>query len=58
MPPAEQLVWIKGIGFFTCRTIAQNQIDPFASFIAPNPLEGGRLTPDPVIRLKAPEAVL
>ncbi|WP_299283289.1 TraM recognition domain-containing protein [uncultured Tateyamaria sp.] len=56
MPREEQLVWIKGIGFFTCRTIAQNQIGPFASLIAPNPLEGGTLPADSILTLKTPEA--
>jgi type IV secretion system protein VirD4 len=56
MPREEQLVWIKGIGFFTCRTIAQNEIAPFSARIAPNPLEGGRLPSKPKMTLATPKA--
>jgi len=56
MPKDHQLVHIRGIGYFICRTVAQNQIEPYASMLAPNPMEGGRLTPDPKITLVTPEA--
>lgn len=54
MPPTRQLVWMKGVGFFTCRTIAQNQISPFCDQIAPNLLEGGTLPSDPILKLATP----
>ena len=52
MPRDEQLVHIKGVGFCVARTISQNQIAPFCDLLADNPLEGGRLPPDPLISLQ------
>jgi type IV secretion system protein VirD4 len=55
MPKGQQLVHIKGLGFFLAPTVAQNQISPYCDLIAPNPMEGGRLPPDPKITLTTPE---
>ncbi len=54
MPRDQQLVHVKGVGFFVCRTIAQNQIAPYCDLLAPNPLEGGKLPSDPKITLVTP----
>lgn len=54
LPPDLQLIHIKGVGFFLAPTIAQNQIAPYCHKLAPNPLEGGVLPPDPKIRLAVP----
>lgn len=56
MPPSRMLVHIKGIGFVEVEGVAQNEVDPYASLLAPNPLEGGRLTPDPKIILTTPSS--
>lgn len=55
MPRGQQLVHIRGLGFFLAPTVAQNMIDPYASLLASNPMEGGRLLPDPKITLTTPE---
>jgi len=55
MPADEQLLHIKGIGFARARTLSQQNIAPYCAQIADNPLEGGRLTPDPKITLTLPE---
>lgn len=55
MPATEQLVHIKGVGFFVAKTISQNQIAPYCNLIAENPLEGGKLPPDPKITLVTPK---
>lgn len=55
MPPTEQLVHIKGVGFFVAKTISQQNIAPYCNLIAENPLEGGRLKPDPKITLVTPK---
>lgn len=47
----EQILHIAGIGWVHCRKIRQNQIAPYCFELADNPLEGGRLTPDPKIDL-------
>ena len=52
MPRDRQLIHVKGVGFFVARKIAQNHIAPFCYDIANNPLEGGRLPPDPKLTLK------
>jgi len=51
MAPDEQLIWVKHVGFFIAKKLGQHQILPFCDDIAPNRLEGGKLTPDPMIRL-------
>ena len=55
MPPGQQLVHIRGVGYFLCHSIAQNQIDPFASLLGPNLMEGGRLPPDPKVTFVTPK---
>lgn len=57
MKPDEQLVHISGIGYFICKKIKQNQIAPYCDLIDENPLEGGKLTPDPKITLVTPEGL-
>jgi len=57
IPPTEQIVHVKGVGFFRCRMLLQNQIAPYCFDLAPNPLEGGRLPPDPIITLSTPKDV-
>lgn len=51
LPPSEQILHVKGVGFIHARKIAQNQIAPYCHELADNPLEGGRLSPDPKITL-------
>jgi len=51
MPYDQQLVHVKGLGFFVARKIGQHQIAPFCHLVAENPIEGGRLAPDPVLTL-------
>lgn len=55
MPADEQLIHIKGIGFARAKTLSQQNIAPFCNLLADNPLEGGRLTPDPKITFTLPE---
>ena len=55
LPRQIQLVHIKGVGFFLARTIAQNEIAPYCHLVGDNLLEGGRLPPDPKIRLTTPK---
>lgn len=55
MPPDQALCHVKGVGFFLVRTIAQNEIAPYCDLLAPSPLEGGRLPPDPKIRFVTPK---
>lgn len=54
MPPDVQLIHVKGLGFFLARKIGQQNIAPYCHLLADNPLEGGRLTPDPWITLTTP----
>ncbi len=46
LPPDEQILHVKGVGWLRCRKIGQHMIAPYAQDLAPNPLEGGRLAPD------------
>lgn len=55
MPKEQCLVHIKGIGFMVLNTVSQETIAPFCDLISDNPLEGGRLKPDPKLRFKLPE---
>lgn len=50
-----QLVHIRGIGYFICRSVAQNEIAPYCDMLADNRLEGGRLPSNPKITLTVPE---
>ncbi|MEM1410207.1 MAG: TraM recognition domain-containing protein, partial [Pseudomonadota bacterium] len=54
LPPGTALMHVKGIGFTLIDLYSQNQIAPFCDLLAENPLEGGRLPPDPQIRLVLP----
>ncbi len=51
----EQILHVAGVGFIHCRKIRQNQIAPYCFDIGDNPLEGARLTPDPVVTLPTPD---
>ena len=52
LPPDEQILHVKDVGFVHCRKLGQNQIAPFChGGLAANPLEGGRLPPDPKVTL-------
>ncbi|MEO1721954.1 MAG: TraM recognition domain-containing protein [Pseudomonadota bacterium] len=51
MPPEQQLLHIKGVGFILAGTLSQAQVEPACYELAENPLEGGRLPPDPKIKL-------
>jgi len=55
MPADEQLIHVKGVGFIHALKISQQNIAPYCNLIAPNPLEGGKLPPDPKITLTAPK---
>jgi len=50
----QQLVHIRSVGYFICRTARQNQIRPYCDLIAPNPMEGGRLPSDPKVTFVTP----
>jgi type IV secretion system protein VirD4 len=51
LPPDEQILHVADVGFIHCRKIRQNQIAPFCFELGDNPLEGGRLPPDPKITI-------
>lgn len=51
LPPDEQIIHVKGVGFIHCRKVRQNQIAPYCYDLADNPLEGRRLPPDPIITI-------
>lgn len=55
MPSDQQLVHIKGVGFFLARKVGQQNIVPFCHQVAENPLEGGRLPPDPKLTFVTPQ---
>ena len=54
MPPDKLLWWAKGVGFGVDDRIRQHEIAPFCYQLAPNPLEGGVLPPNPKITLQQP----
>ncbi len=54
MPADEQLNHLKGVGFFFSKRLGQQNIAPYCHLLAPNPLEGRPLTPDPKITLTTP----
>lgn len=58
LPDDEQIIQLAGLGFIHCRKPRQNQIAPTCFDLADNPLEGGRLPPDPKITLPIPEGEL
>jgi type IV secretion system protein VirD4 len=51
LPPDEQIIHVKDVGFIHCRKIRQNELAPHCHDLAPNPLEGGVLPPDPKVFL-------
>ncbi|MGE0279582.1 MAG: type IV secretory system conjugative DNA transfer family protein [Rhizobiaceae bacterium] len=54
LPPDEQILHITDVGFIHCKKIRQNQFAPCCFDLADNPVEGGRLEPDPIVRLDIP----
>ena len=54
MPSDQQLIHVKGLGFLVARKIGQQQIAPFCHLVTENPIEGGRLAPDPLLTLTTP----
>ena len=54
LPDDEQIIHIAGLGYIHCRKIRQNNIAPTCFDLAPNPLEGGVLPPDPKVTLPVP----
>lgn len=55
LPPDEQILHVVDVGFIHCRKIRQNQIAPYCFQLTDNPLEGGRLPPDPKVVLGVPD---
>lgn len=51
LPSDEQILHISGIGFLHAKKIRQNEIAPYCYELAPNPLEGGILPPNPKVTL-------
>ncbi len=51
LPSDEQIIHVKDIGFIHCKKVRQNEIAPYCFDLADNPLEGGRLRPNPKISL-------
>ena len=58
LPVDEQILHVADVGFIHCRKIRQNEIAPYCFDLADNPLEGGRLPPNPKVTLPTsnPEA--
>lgn len=55
LPPDEQILHVADVGFIHCRKIRQNEIAPYCFDLGDNPLEGGRLPPDPKVKLTPPK---
>jgi type IV secretion system protein VirD4 len=55
LPDDEQVIHVAGLGFLHARKVKQNQIAPYCFDLADNPLEGGRLPPDPKVFLSVPD---
>lgn len=55
LPEDEQIIHVKNVGFIHCKKIRLNEIAPYCYDLAPNPLEGGILRPDPKIKLETHE---
>ena len=51
LPPGEQILWVKGVGFIHCLKIQQNEIAPSCFELQDNPHEGAALPPDPKVTL-------
>lgn len=58
LPPDQQIIHVKDIGFIHARKVRQNEIGPYCNELADNPLEGGNLPPSPVIVLPTERDVL
>ncbi len=56
MPFDQQLIHIKGVGFFLAQTLSQQHIAPTNAMLADNPMEGGQFKPDTKITLATPKA--
>jgi len=54
LPPNCQVIYVSGMGFIVCEKASQQHLVPYCYEIAPNPLEGGVLRPDPRVRIAAP----
>ena len=55
LPPDQAVSHVKGVGFFLHRTLSQANVAPYCFKIAANPLEGGRLKPEPLVKLTMPQ---
>lgn len=53
MPDNQQLIFVPGVGYIPCLKVAQNQVAPYCYDLGFNPVEGGILTPDPIVHLHA-----
>lgn len=51
LPADEQTLHLVDVGFIHCKKFRQNQAAPYCYDLADNPLEGGRLGPDPIVTL-------
>lgn len=56
LPNDEQIIHVKDVGFIHAKKIRQNEIAPFCHDLSDNPLEGGRLPPDPKVTFNVPNA--
>jgi len=50
--PDEKIVLVSGMRPIKCQKLYQNQIMPWAEMFDINPVEGGRMKPDPKVRVK------
>lgn len=55
LPDDEQIIHVAGLGFLHATKVRQNQIAPYCFDLGANPLEGGRLAPDPKVFLSVPD---
>lgn len=51
LPSDEQIIHIKDVGFIHAKKLRQNEIAPYCYDLEDNPLEGGKLPPDPKVIL-------
>lgn len=52
LPREKQVVFCEGMRPILANKLSQNQIEPMCSDLAANPLEGGKLRADPVVRVE------
>lgn len=50
----EQIIHVDSVGFIHCKKVSQNMLAPYCFELAPNPVEGGILPPDPKVTLLTP----